>query len=195
MPKGSDTNVATGIIDVIPSLRAFAHTLAGDRDRADDCVYETIVETLRNLDRVPLVTNIRVWLFSILHDQFFSELRSQRRELADDDDNHTAPPTPRLAPLETGTVVDFRGALLKLAPEQREALILVGPADFTDVEAAGICGCAVGTIVSRVDQARTRLMEMLEGEPGKRRGPGGPYRDPPLRRHRPASWLRNETFP
>jgi RNA polymerase sigma-70 factor (ECF subfamily) len=165
MPKGSDTDVATVIIDVIPSLRALAQTLADDRDRADDAVHDTMVETLHNLDLLPSVTNIRAWLFGILHDQFFPGLRSRRLDLTDDDDNPTASPAPQLAPLETGTVVDFRVALMKLPREQREALILVGPAGFSDAEAAGICGCSVGAIGSRIDHARTRLTEMLGGEP------------------------------
>jgi len=159
-----DTDVRPLIIDAMPSLRAFARTLTNDRDRADDLVQETVVKALSNLDRFKAGTNIRAWLFTILRNHFFSELRKQRREIADVDGKHAAQMTTRPTQLEKVEFADFRKALLKLSSEQREALILVGPAGFSYEEAAGICCCAVGTIKSRVNRARTRLAEMLEGE-------------------------------
>ena len=165
MTQGSgDTDVRALIIDVMPSLRAFARTLANDRDRADDLVQETVVKALSNLDRFKAGTNIRAWLFTILRNHFFSELRKQRREIADVDGKHAAQLTTRATQLEKVEFGDFRRALLKLPSEQREALILVGPAGFSYEEAADICCCAVGTIKSRVNRARTRLADMLQGE-------------------------------
>ena len=152
------------IIDIIPSLRAFARTLVNDRDRADDLVQETILKALSNLDRFQVGTNIRAWLFTILRNSFFSELRKQRREVADSDGKYAAQLTTRATQVDKVELRDFRRALLKLPSEQREALILVGPAGFSYEEAAAICGCAVGTIKSRVNRGRNRLTEMVEGE-------------------------------
>jgi RNA polymerase sigma-70 factor, ECF subfamily len=152
------------IIDAMPSLRAFARTLANDRDRADDLVQETVVKALSNLDRFRTGTNMRAWLFTILRNHFFSELRKHRREIADVDGTHAAHLTVKATQLEKLEFGDFRQALGKLSSEQREALVLVGPAGFSYDEAANICGCAVGTIKSRVNRARTRLAELVEGE-------------------------------
>jgi RNA polymerase sigma-70 factor (ECF subfamily) len=152
------------IVENIPSLRAFARALANDRDRADDLVQETVVKALSNLDRFQAGTNIRAWLFTILRNSFFSELRKQRREIADVDGKYAAQLTMRPTQIDTVEFRDFRRALLKLPTEQREALILVGPAGFSYEEAAAISGCAVGTIKSRVNRGRTRLTEMIDGE-------------------------------
>jgi RNA polymerase sigma-70 factor (ECF subfamily) len=165
LTQGSgDKDVRELIIDAMPSLRAFARTLANDRDRADDLVQETVVKALSNLDRFQAGTNIRAWLFTILRNHFFSELRKHRRETADVDGKHAAQLTSRATQLDKVEINEFRQALLKLSTEQREALILVGPAGFSYEAAADICHCAVGTIKSRVNRARKRLMEMLEGE-------------------------------
>ncbi|MFO1127754.1 MAG: sigma-70 family RNA polymerase sigma factor [Rhodospirillales bacterium] len=158
------TDVRELIVENIPSMRAFARALANDRDRADDLVQETIVKALANLDRFQTGTNIRAWLFTILRNSFFSELRKQRREVADVDGKYAAQLTIRPNQVERVEFRDFRRALLKLPTEQREALILVGPAGFSYEEAAAISGCAVGTIKSRVNRGRTRLTEMVNGE-------------------------------
>lgn len=155
------------VIDIIPSLRAFARTLVNDRDRADDLVQETVLKALSNLHRFQVGTNIRAWLFTILRNSFFSELRKQRREVADSDGKYAAQLTTRATQIDTVELRDFRRALLKLPSEQREALMLVGPAGFSYEETATICGCAVGTIKSRVNRGRNRLTEMIEGETPK----------------------------
>lgn len=165
VPASQDVKVL--IIDIIPSLRAFARALVNDRDRADDLVQETILKALSNLDRFQIGTNIRAWLFTILRNSFFSELRKQRREVADSDGKYAAQLTTRATQVDKVELRDFRRALLKLPSEQREALMLVGPAGFSYEEAATICGCAVGTIKSRVNRGRNRLTEMIEGETPK----------------------------
>lgn len=152
------------IIEIIPSLRAFARSLVNDRDRADDLVQETIVKALSNIDRFEPGTNMRAWLFTILRNSFFSELRKHRAEIADVDGKYAAQMTTRATQIDKVEMHEFKGALLKLPSEQREALILVGPAGFSYEEAAAICGCAVGTIKSRVNRGRTRLSALLEGE-------------------------------
>ncbi|MFO1154271.1 MAG: sigma-70 family RNA polymerase sigma factor [Rhodospirillales bacterium] len=164
MTDSGASDVRDLIVENIPSLRAFARALANDRDRADDLVQEAIVKALSNLHRFQIGTNIRAWLFTILRNSFFSELRKQRREIADVDGKYAAQLT--VHPAQVGAVEfrDFRRALLKLPTEQREALILVGPAGFSYEEAAAIAGCAVGTIKSRVNRGRTKLAEMVDGE-------------------------------
>ena len=101
------------------------------------------------------------WLFTILRNLFRSEYRKRRREVEDADGRHVdslKSPPQQHSRLE---FEEFRRALAKLIPDQREALILVGASGFSCEEAAAVCDCAVGTIKSRVHRARKRLAELL----------------------------------
>ena len=149
------------LIAAIPNLRAFAISLCGNPDRADDLVQETLVKAWSNLTSFAEGTNLAAWLFTILRNIYYSEYRKRRREVADSDGAIAA----RLAtaPAQSGHIdfLDFREALQKLPPDQREALILIGASGLSYEEAAGVCNCAVGTMKSRVNRARNRLVELL----------------------------------
>jgi RNA polymerase sigma-70 factor (ECF subfamily) len=108
-------------------------------------------------------------LFTILRNVYFSQHRKLRREVDDPDEqyqNALSVPPEQYGHLE---LADFRTALGVLPPDQREALVLVGAEGFSYEEAAEICGCAVGTIKSRVNRARNRLVELL-GDPDLKSG-------------------------
>jgi len=160
------------ILASVPSLRAFAISLSGNGDRADDLVQETLLRALANIDSFQPGSNLPAWLFTILRNLFRSDYRKRRREVEDADGSYAA--TLSTYPEQHGhmDMQDFRAALARLPDDQREALILVGAAGFSYEEAAEISGCAVGTIKSRVNRARNRLGEMLgmddvtEVEPG-----------------------------
>jgi RNA polymerase sigma-70 factor, ECF subfamily len=156
-----DTATRNAILSTVPSLRAFAVSLCGNLDRADDLVQETLTRALANIDSFRPGTNMAAWLFTILRNQFRSEYRKRRREVEDADGTHAAS---LQAPPEQIARVEFeelRQALAKLPDDQREALILVGASGFSYEEAANICGCAVGTIKSRVNRARTHLAQLM----------------------------------
>ncbi len=155
------------------NLRAFGVSLCGDKERADDLVQETLFKAWNHLDSFKEGTNLKAWLFTILRNTYFSERRKRKREVEDADGSYAA----RLSthPEQHGhmDMQDFRAVLVRLPDDQREALVLVGAAGFSYEEAAEICGCAVGTIKSRVNRARNRLADMLglaegkEGETGE----------------------------
>jgi RNA polymerase sigma-70 factor (ECF subfamily) len=149
------------ILSSVPSLRAFAISLCGTVDRADDLVQETLVRALANIHSFQPGTNMSAWLFTILRNLFRSEYRKRRREVADSDGSYAS--RLKTHPEQDGRIEfsEFRAALARLPDEQREALILVGASGFSYEEAAAICGCAVGTIKSRVNRARARLAELL----------------------------------
>jgi RNA polymerase sigma-70 factor (ECF subfamily) len=109
-------------------------------------------------------TNLKAWLFTILRNTYFSECRKLRREVKDPDGELAAKLS--VSPEQHGhmDMVDFNAALAKLSDDQREALILVGAEGFSYEEVARICGCAVGTVKSRVNRARVRLAELLQVE-------------------------------
>ena len=154
-------SVSEAMLGAVPSLRAFAISLSGNVDRADDLVQETLLRAWANLNSFEPGTNMSAWLFTILRNLFRSEYRKRRREVADSEGTYAE--TLKTQPEQTSRVEfeEFRTALAKLPADQREALILVGASGFSYEEAAGICGCAVGTIKSRVNRARTRLADLL----------------------------------
>lgn len=158
------------LIGLLPNLRAFAVSLCGDVDRADDLVQDTLLRAWSNLDKFEAGTNLRAWLFTILRNTYFSNFRKRRREVEDSEGQRAAGLA--VMPEQHGAVdlADFRKALDTLAPDQREALILIGAAGFSYEEAAEICGCAVGTIKSRVNRARTRLANVLSVNGGEEFG-------------------------
>jgi RNA polymerase sigma-70 factor (ECF subfamily) len=155
----------------LPSLRAFAMSLTGNHDRADDLVQETLMKAWSAFASFTEGTSLRAWLFTIMRNTFFSTHRKRRREVQDVEGMAAA----RMitAPAQHGhlDLADFREALATLALDQREALILVGASGFSYEEAAEICGCAVGTIKSRVNRARQRLMQVLAIETAEDLGP------------------------
>jgi RNA polymerase sigma-70 factor (ECF subfamily) len=149
------------LIGEMASLRAFAVSLCGDQERADDLVQETLFKAWNNLDSFCEGTNLKAWLFTILRNTYFSERRKRRREVEDADGSYAARLTTHPEQYGHMDLQDFRRMLGRLPDDQREALVLVGAAGFSYEEAAEICGCAVGTIKSRVNRARNRLGDML----------------------------------
>ena len=125
-----DPALRTLLLGAVPSLRAFAISLSGNVDRADDLVQDTLMRALANIHRFEPGTNLNAWLFTILRNLFHSEYRKRKREVEDADGSYAA----RLATApEQNARLDFddlRLALAKLSPDQREAVLLIGGAGF-----------------------------------------------------------------
>jgi RNA polymerase sigma-70 factor (ECF subfamily) len=164
-------SVRAAMLAAVPSLRAFAISLCGNVDRADDLVQEALLRAWGNLDSFEPGTNMSAWLFTILRNVFCSEYRKRRREVEDADGSYAKSLTSLPGQTSHLEMDEFRKALDVLPSEQRESLILVGAAGFSYEEAAQICGCAVGTIKSRVNRARRRLAELLSIESADDFGP------------------------
>ena len=148
---------------VIPHLRAFGRSLSGSRDLADDLVQETLLKAWAARKRFQAGTNMRAWTFIILRNLFLSQMRRARFKGEWDDVTAAkilAAPASQDRHIELG---DMQRALMQLPQPQREALILVGAGGFAYEEAAEICGCAVGTIKSRVARGRVALESLLTG--------------------------------
>ncbi|MPR13279.1 sigma-70 family RNA polymerase sigma factor [Microvirga tunisiensis] len=157
-----DTISRQAMLDAIPHLRAFAISLTGNVTYADDLVQTALLRGLENLDKFQPGTSMQAWLFTILRNHFYTEVRQRRREVADPDGVMAG----NLATMpEQGARLDFNDMLAVLAQlsiEQREALLLVGAEGVSYEEAAQICGTTIGTIKSRVSRARTRLAELMD---------------------------------
>jgi RNA polymerase sigma-70 factor (ECF subfamily) len=151
------------LIELIPFLRAFARTLCGHRDEADDLCQEALAKAWQSRATFEPGTNLKAWLFMILRNQFYSEKRRAWRQKPWDE------ATAEQSLVTSGTqhasiaLSDVSRAMRLLPNEQREALILVGAGGFAYEEAAKICGCALGTIKSRVARARRTLESVMSG--------------------------------
>ena len=159
MNAADDTRAA--MLAAVPNIRAFAMSLTGNADRANDLVQETLLKAWAHRDSFEPGTNMQAWLFTILRNQFRTEYRKRRREVEDVEGVHSQ----KLAAPEAQTghieFKELRNALDQLPPDQKEALILVGASGFSYEEAAKICDCAIGTMKSRVNRARNRIAQIL----------------------------------
>lgn len=153
------------LVRLVPELRAFALSLSRNPSVADDLVQETVLKAWAKLDTFAEGTNMRAWLFTILRNTFYSGARKGKREVPDIDGAYAAQLSQK--PDHDGRLAlrDFAVAFAKLPDEQREVLILIGASGLSYDEAAETCGCAVGTIKSRLNRARARLAELLDAPP------------------------------
>lgn len=162
MTSLSDSDFKTELMGHLPTLRAFAISIVGKIDRADDLVQETLMKAWANRLSYAAGTNMRAWLFTILRNEFYSFFRKRRREVEDADGQIAA--TVGVPPEQHSKLdfADMKVALEKLPFDQREALLLVSASDLSYEEAAAICNVAVGTIKSRVSRARAKLGELMD---------------------------------
>ncbi|TYC86411.1 sigma-70 family RNA polymerase sigma factor [Novosphingobium sp. BW1] len=166
-PPSGDEAFRRELMGVLPHLRAFARGLCGRHDFADDLVQETAVKAWTARERYQVGTNMRAWTFAILRNHYLSELRKSKRHTDVEDadmERMLVMEADQEGPVHLG---DMEAALQKLAPERREAVLLVGASGFSYEEAADIAGCPIGTMKSRVARARTDLTRMLADEPEK----------------------------
>jgi RNA polymerase sigma-70 factor (ECF subfamily) len=161
------------LLAAIPKLRAFALSLASHADQADDLVQETLMKAWNHQDSFQPGTNIKAWLFTILRNEYFSQLRKRRREVEDADGDYAGNVMTTGGQESQLDMADLRLALQQLPDDQREAVVLVGASGFSYQEVAEICHVPVGTIKSRVNRARNKLAALLGnsgGSPGADRG-------------------------
>ena len=150
------------LVKLIPHLRAFARTLCGDAAAADDLAQDTVMKAWDARSSFQIGTNMKAWTFMILRNQFYSEKRRSWRQSQLDQDAAERTLLAIDDPASPLALDELRQAMLMLPLEQREALILVGAGGFAYKEAAEICGCAVGTVKSRVSRARRAIQSILE---------------------------------
>ena len=159
-------NDAKSIVELIPRLRRYARALPGDRAAADDLVQDTLQRAWAKLHLYRRGTDLRAWLFTVMHNVYVNQLRAARPSVELDEE------MPELAQpaRETDTLElrDLDRAIRRLPPEQREVLLLVVLEDMSYHEAAGTLGIPIGTVMSRLARAREKLRAMLSGLP-----PGG----------------------
>lgn len=147
------------IMEHIPHLRRYARALTKDVDKADDLVQECLTKAIGNESKWRAGSNLRSWLFAILHNQFIDNVRRNavRPNLVSIDNNnidHISTPPAQEARLE---LRELEQALFELPEDQRSVILLVGVEGLTYADAAEIVGVPVGTVRSRLSRAREAL--------------------------------------
>jgi RNA polymerase sigma-70 factor (ECF subfamily) len=153
------------LTDHIPSLRRYARMLTGDAWMADDLVQDTLERACSKWRLWAVGSDLRAWLFTLMHNIFINQARRSMRQAAagvtvnvDDVEGEMAAP-------EAGTAqaLDLQRCLLRLPEDQRVVLLLVSLEDLSYEEVAKITGVPVGTVMSRLSRARSRLRELMDG--------------------------------
>ncbi len=151
------------LIEHLPRLRRYARALTGDVNRADDLVQDTLERALAKLDLWQPGSDLRAWLFTLMHNLFVNQIRIKRPQETVMEDALDEPVSG--GQMEALTARDIHAALARLPEEQREVLLLVGLEQFGYAEAAQVLGVPTGTVMSRLSRARERMRQMLAGEP------------------------------
>ena len=149
------------IVPYIPNLRRYARALVGDRDGADDLVQDTLERAVRKF-HLWRPGDLRAWLFSIMHNVFVNQLKARKiAPSVEIDEEMIAAHMPTVTSTD---VMDLDRALLRLAPEQREVVLLVALEDMTYADVSHALGIPIGTVMSRLSRGRERLRRAMEGE-------------------------------
>jgi RNA polymerase sigma-70 factor, ECF subfamily len=162
-PAPATEEFRTEMLKVMPRLMAFARVLTRNREAAEDLVQDTVVRALRAQHSFEPGSNMLAWLCTILRNQHISGMRRKRHEAMPIDDLPDSAASIGANQDDVVEMSEIRRALLKLSPEHREVLVMVAAAGLSYAEAAEICGCAVGTVKSRVNRARNELRRLLSG--------------------------------
>jgi RNA polymerase sigma factor (sigma-70 family) len=156
-------NDAESMVELIPRLRRYARALAGDRAAADDLVQDTLERAWAKLHLYRRGTDLRAWLFTVMHNVYVNQLRAARPVAQlDEEMPELSQPARQSDGLE---LRDLDLAIRRLPPEQREVLLLVVLEDMSYEAAAGTLGIPIGTVMSRLARAREKLRSMLSGLP------------------------------
>jgi RNA polymerase sigma-70 factor (ECF subfamily) len=151
------------LIEHLPRLRRYARALTGDVNRADDLVQDTLERALAKLDLWQPGSDLRAWLFTLMHNLFINQIRIKRPQETVMEEALDEPVSG--GQMEALAARDIHTALARLPEEQREVLLLVGLEQFGYAEAAQVLGVPTGTVMSRLSRARERMRQMLAGEP------------------------------
>jgi RNA polymerase sigma-70 factor (ECF subfamily) len=142
----------------IPRLRRYARALVGDRYHADDLVQDTLERALSKFHLWRHGSDLRAWLFAIMHNVFINQLKARREYVLDEAHEAGLEAPPQADMLE---IRDLDSALRQLSHEQREVVLLVGLEQFSYLEASKALDIPVGTVMSRLSRGRERLRAVM----------------------------------
>jgi len=156
-------NEAQRLVELIPRLRRYARALVGDRATADDLVQDTLERAWAKLHLYRRGTDLRAWLFTVMHNVHVNRVRAARITDPLEDE---MPELAQRAPQGDALLVrDLDRAITRLPAEQRAVLLLVTLEEMSYEQVAGALGIPIGTVMSRLSRARDKLRAMMLGQP------------------------------
>ena len=158
------------LLAAIPRLRRYARVLTGDPTRADDLVQETLARGWEKRRLWAAGTDLRAWLFTIMHNVFVNQRALAAREAQhvslDGDDTGATWQVPVRAPQQAHVeLLEVLRVLGRLPPEQREVLVLAAVEEMRYEEIAAVLSIPVGTVMSRLSRAREKLRRAVADAP------------------------------
>lgn len=151
-------------LNIIPRLRRYARALTGDTLLADDLVQDTLERALNKRHLWRQGSDLRAWMFTIMHNVFVNQIRSRHTEDTVALDAEAYNVASRSSPIDLLEIGDIDAAIRLLPGEQREVLLLVALEQMSYAETAQALGIPVGTVMSRLYRARERVRVLLGGE-------------------------------
>jgi RNA polymerase sigma-70 factor (ECF subfamily) len=155
---------AQSLIELIPRLRRYARALVGERAAADDLVQDTLERAWSKLHLYRRGTDLRAWLFTVMHNVHVNRLRATRP--ADPLDDEMPELAQRATQGDALLVRDLERALAALPEAQRQVLLLVALEDLSYDETARVLDIPIGTVMSRLARARDKLRQLMHGKGG-----------------------------
>jgi len=150
------------IAEQVPRLRRYARALTGDRTRADDLVQDTLERAWNKLHQWRRGSDIRAWMFSIMHNVFVNQIRQNHAATVALDDEALEIPV-RATQSDGLEMRDLAASIARLPLEYREVILLVGLEQMGYEEAAQVLGIPLGTVMSRLSRGRERLRALMAG--------------------------------
>ena len=154
-----DANIA----EQIPRLRRYARALISDPGRADDLVQDTLERAWVKLHLWQRGSDLRAWMFSIMHNLFVNQVRKSQLHMVELDDDALEVPV-RATQEDSLHMRDLASALGQLPAEYREVVLLVGLEQMSYEEVAQVLGIPLGTVMSRLSRGRERLRTLMSGD-------------------------------
>ena len=155
-------NEAQRLLELIPRLRRYARALVGDRASADDLVQDTLERAWMKLHLYRRGTDLRAWLFTVMHNVHVNKVRSAR---ATDPLEDEMPELAQRAAQGDGLMVrDLERSIARLPAEQRAVLLLVTLEEMSYEQVARTLGIPIGTVMSRLSRAREKLRALMLGQ-------------------------------
>ena len=155
-------NEAEHLVELIPRLRRYARALVGDRASADDLVQDTLERAWAKLHLYRRGTDLRAWLFTVMHNVHVNKVRATR--VTDTLEDELPELAQRASQGDALLVRDLDRAIARLPAEQRAVLLLVTLEEMSYEEVARALGIPIGTVMSRLSRAREKLRMMMLGQ-------------------------------
>ncbi len=150
----------------IASLRRYAWALVRDRSDADDLVQECLARALSRADKFLAGTNLRAWLFTIMHNVHVNQVRSRasrpREVSVDDSEIETRLTEPATQEFRV-ELAEMMRVLDSLSSDQRQVLLLVALEGMRYEDVASVLGIPIGTVMSRLSRAREAVRVRMNG--------------------------------